>query len=81
MENLMKTKYPTKGMFLAVYDCDENRLLNRDSGVNFLTRIENFSLKKQINHLYNRIMNKPGDTNDGLEDVDHDDSLTLLNKS
>ena len=23
MESLMKTKYPTKGMFLTVYDCDE----------------------------------------------------------
>lgn len=24
MQSLMETKYPTKGMFLTVYDCDEN---------------------------------------------------------
>ncbi|KAL4431869.1 hypothetical protein ABPG74_012681 [Tetrahymena malaccensis] len=78
MESLMKTKYPTKGMFLTVYDCDENRLVGQPKE-NLLTKIENFNFKKQINNLYSKIMNKPGD--DGVDNMEIEDQKALINKS
>lgn len=32
MESLMKTKHPTKGMFLTVYDCDEKLTAKNGKG-------------------------------------------------
>lgn len=56
MKSLMETKYPTKGMFLTVYDCDEN---STDEQINnVIQKLDPFNLREKISTLYSRIVNK-----------------------
>lgn len=73
----MKTKYPTKGMFLTVYDCDES-LPKKDGfiGNTFLDKIDAFDIKKKIGNLYSKILNKPmgDDVDDKVEGNNNENS-------